>query len=40
MYAENRDAYLEHLGQISAIVQDAETSNVMVPADFNAGVNT
>ena len=40
MCTENRYTYLEHLGQISAIVQDAATSNVMVLGDFNAGINT
>ena len=40
MCADNKDLYLEYLGSVGAILQDAATSSVMILSDFNAGVHT
>ena len=38
--ADNFEDYCNCLGKIAAIVHEADTRNIVITGDFNAGVNT
>ena len=39
-YDDNYDVFVEYIGKLSALIDEVSTSNLILPGDFNAAVNT
>ena len=37
---DNYDLFVEYIGKISSLIEETYSTNVIVPGDFNAAVNS